>query len=94
MIGILVILAAVASLAFAANLAVAGTGRLRALSGAAAVGIAAVSQQFLIYAIAGLLLVLAGLLRRKSKNPAQRRLAPMNIIAGLILIAMAFYLFW
>lgn len=91
---LLVFLATIAGLALSAHLAITGTGRVRMLAGAAAVGIAAVSQQFLIYAIAGGLLVLIGVLRRKSKNPVHRKLAPVNILAGLVMIGYAFYMYW
>ena len=91
---LVVFLASMAALAFSATLAVNGTGRVRALGAAAAAGIMAVSQQFLIYAIVGGLLVLVGVLRRKSKNPVHRKLAPMNILAGLVLIGYAFYMYW
>lgn len=94
MTALILSLLATGGLLGAAMLAISGKGPVRLLSTAAAVGIAALSQQFLIYAIAGLLLVLIGAKRLKSKNPVHRKMAPMNIIAGLLFIGLAFYLYW
>lgn len=87
-------LVAIAALAVTANLAMAGTGRARLLYGAASVGIAALSQQFLVAVIAGALLVLLGLKRQQSENPMHKKLGKMNIVVGLVLIGYAVYMFY
>jgi len=89
-----VLIAAMTGLACASHFAVSGAPRTRMLAGAAAVGIAAVSQQFLVMVGAGVLLILMGLARQKAKHPAQKKLGKMNIVAGLVMIGIAVYMFY
>lgn len=81
-------------IAFMAGRALTATGRNRIFAGGAAIGIAAVSQQFLVVVLGGVLQILVGLVKRRSKDPQVRASAKINFAVGVVIIGVAIYFFY